>query len=65
MKGKGAGHDEHGRGVDVLEGQIAHELGLDDGTDVRKVGAEIVGVANGCAHCDGGLDLSRVFLGFA
>jgi hypothetical protein len=34
MKGKGAGHDEHGRGVEILEDQIAHELGLDDRADV-------------------------------
>ena len=35
VKCEGAGHDEHGGRVDVFEGQVADELGLDDGADVR------------------------------
>jgi hypothetical protein len=49
--------------VDVSEGQVAYELSLDDGADVREVGAEVVYVADGRAGCDGRFDLADVLLG--
>ena len=63
MEGKGASNNEHGQGVDVGEGQVAYKLSLDDCTDVRQVGAEVVHIADGCAGCDGCLDLAEVLLG--
>jgi hypothetical protein len=64
MEGDCARDDEHGRGVNVDEGQIAYELGLDDCADVREVGAKMADIADGCARGDGRLDLAEVFLGF-
>ena len=34
IESEGASNDEHGRGVDVGEGQVAYELSLDNGADV-------------------------------
>jgi len=65
MEGKGASDDEHGRCVNVGEGQISDELGLNVGTDVREVGTEVVHVADSRAGCDGRLDLAEVFLGLS
>jgi hypothetical protein len=48
--------------VDVLEGQIAHELCLDDGANVRHIGLEVVHIADGCAGGDSRLDLAEIFL---
>ena len=65
MEGKGAGHDEHCWGVDVLEGQIAHELCLDDRTNLHQLGPEVVHITDGCAGGNDRLDLAEVFLGLA
>jgi hypothetical protein len=64
MEGKGVS-DKHGRCVNVGEGQIADELGLDDGADFREVGVEVVRVADDRASCDCCLDLAEVFLGLS
>ena len=53
---KCAGHDEDGGSVDILEGQVTNKLCLDDGTDVSKVGSNVVHGAVGCAGGDGRLD---------
>jgi hypothetical protein len=65
VQGNGACNNVHCRGVDVLEGEVTDELGLDDGTDVCKVGTKVVHVADGHASGDGCLDLAEVLLGFA
>ena len=65
MSGKGVGDHEHSQGMDVLEHDVAGELCLNDGTDIRKIGPEVVHVADGSAGGDGSLDLAEVFLGFA
>ena len=65
VQGKGTGHDEHRRGVDVLEGDVAHKLCLNDGANVHEVGTQVMHVADSCARSDGGLDLARFLLGFA
>ena len=64
MQGQGAGHDKHGRGVNVLEGQVADELRLNDCADIGKVCAEVVHIANSFDGCDGCLDLAEVLIGF-
>ena len=64
MEGECARHDEHGWRVDVDEGQIAYELGLDDCADVREIGTKMVDVADGSAGGDGSLDLAEVLLRF-
>ena len=65
MQGKGAGHDKHGGGVNVLEGQVSDKLRLDDGADVGEVCTEMMHVADSHAGRDGCLDLAEVLLGFA
>jgi hypothetical protein len=50
--------------VNVPEGYVIDELGLNDGADVREVGAEMVHGGDGSASPDGGLDLGQVLLGF-
>ena len=60
-----ASNHEHSRGMDVLDGDVAGELCLNDGIDVHKVGQEVVHIADGSAGGDGSLDLAEVFLGFA
>ena len=57
MKGEGPCHDEHGGCVNVLEGQVAHELGFDYGADVREVCAKMVYAGDCGARGDGRLDL--------
>ena len=64
MEGEGACNDKHCRGMDVGKGQVADELSLDKGADVSKVSAEVVHIVDGCASCDGRLDLAEVLLGF-
>jgi hypothetical protein len=51
--------------VNVLEGHVVDELGIDDGADVRKVGTKVLQGVSGRAHCDCCLDLAEVLLGFA
>jgi hypothetical protein len=51
--------------VNVLEGHVADELGFDNGTDVREVGAEKVHGGDSLACRDGCLDLGEVLLGSA
>jgi hypothetical protein len=65
VQGESACNDVHCRDVDVLEGQVADELGLHDGADVREVSMKVVHTADGCACGDGHLDLAEVLLGFA
>jgi hypothetical protein len=64
LHGEGAGHDEHGGSVGVLEGHVTDKLCLNDGADIREVGAEVVHGVDGRSHCDSGLDLGEVLLGF-
>ena len=65
VKCEGASHDEHGGRVDVLEGQVANKLGLDDGADVREVCAKVVHGVNSHARGDGRVDLAEVCRGLA
>ena len=65
MEGKGASDYEHGRCVNVGEGQVAYELGFYDGTNVREVCTEVVHIADGRVGSDGCLDLAEVLLGFS
>ena len=58
------GHNEHHGGVDILEGDVANKLCFNDGTNVCELGMQVVHVADGRAHGDGGLDLARVLLGY-
>ena len=49
MEGEGACQHKHCWGGDVLEGEVADELCLNDGANVCKIGTEVVYVADGGA----------------
>lgn len=65
MQSECACNNKHCRCLDVEEGQVATELGLDDRADAGEVRTKMVYHTDGSAGGDGGADLAEVLFGFA